>query len=74
MIRRGDFEDYLCRHCGCRRIRQRDLTLQHTVGGYTYHASFGDHSRQQVHRGEARRFLLDLHFNQAEIADIMNHF
>lgn len=74
MISRDDFEDYLCRHCGCRRIRQRDLALQHTVEGRTYTATFGNHSRQQIHRGEAQRLLLDLHFTSAQISQILNQF
>lgn len=74
MIDREDFEDYLRRHRGCELVQQRDLTVRRRVGGAVYHASFGDHSRRQVHSGQARRLLLDLHFTDSEIRDIMSHF
>lgn len=74
MINRREFERYLCNNYGCMPVQQGDFALRRTVGGQTYTASFGNHARRQVHRGEAQRFLQDLHFTQAQITAIMNHF
>lgn len=74
MVRRQDFERYLCRNYGCRLVRQTDVSVQRTVGGQTYTATFGNHSRQQIHRGEAQRLLLDLNFTSAQISQILNEF
>ncbi len=70
MIRRRDFERYLCNNWGCYPSHGDDAILCHEVNGKTYYATFGNHDRREVHKGEARRFLQELGFSGNDYAQI----
>lgn len=74
MINREEFERFLINHYGCKPWHGRDATLCREVNGVQHTASFGGHQRKEVHRGEARSFLLDLGFNPNECNAIMQNF
>lgn len=74
MINRREFERFLINHYGCRPLHGIDVRLCREVNGVQHTASFGGHQRIEVHRGEARSFLLDLAFNPNECNEIMQNF
>lgn len=74
MINRGEFERFLINNYGCKPLHGIDVRLCREVNGVQHTASFGGHQRKEVHRGEARRFLLDLAFNSNECDEIMHNF
>lgn len=72
MINRMDFQRYLCNEWGCNPGHGNDATLCREVNGQMHYATFGNHARREVHRGEARRFLQDLGFAGNDYAQICN--
>lgn len=72
MINRMDFERYLCNNWGCNPGHGNDATLYREVNGQMCRATFGNHDRRKVHRGEARRFLQELGFAGNDYAQICN--
>lgn len=72
MINRRDFERDLCNNYGCYRSHGDDTTLCRDDGGVSYHATFGNHAKTEVHAGEARRFLQDLGFTGNVYTEIRN--
>lgn len=74
MINRFEFEKYLCNYCGCEPSGGTDVTLRRQVGGEMHYASFGNHSKKQVEKFEARKFLKKLGFSDSKIRDILNRF
>lgn len=70
MVNRREFERDLINNHGCEVATGDDTTLKRTVGGQTYYATFGNHAKTEVKKGEARSFLKDLGFTGSEYQDI----